>query len=95
MKGSRVRRARALESSKPTDYEMTRSMVRSLKPGGRIAFVEYRLEDPSVPIKLVHKMSERQVVKEMAEFKELEHKETVKTLPWQHIVIFTKKAEKK
>src|SRR6185295_9730027 len=36
-------------------YEMTVAIVRALKPGGRLAFVEYRGEDPSVPIKLLHK----------------------------------------
>ena len=40
-------------------------MVKALKPGGRLVFVEFRLEDPKVPIKLVHKMSEKQVLKEM------------------------------
>src|SRR5215470_10037339 len=57
-------------------YEMTEAMVKALKPGGRLVFVEYRLEDPKVPIKLVHKMTERQVVKEMAEFPVLEHTKT-------------------
>src|SRR5262249_30596808 len=46
-------------------WEMTTAMVRALKPGGRLVFVEYRLEDPEVPIKLVHKMSQKQVIKEM------------------------------
>ena len=74
-------------------YEMTRSMVRSLKPGGRIAFVEFKMEDPNVPIKLVHKMSEAQVRKEMS-IHALRWVETVRTLPWQHVVIFQKpKAE--
>ena len=72
-------------------YEMTETMVAALKPGGRIAFVEFRLEDPKVPIKLVHKMSERQVLKEMAEFPAMEHTRTHAGLPWQHIVVFTKK----
>lgn len=72
-------------------YEMTEKMVASLKPGGRLVFVEYRLEDREVPIKLVHKMTERQVIKEMAEFPDMEHAKTVDTLPWQHVVIFTKK----
>src|SRR5688572_375967 len=35
-------------------YEMTQKMVKALKPGGRIVFVEFRLEDERVPIKLVH-----------------------------------------
>lgn len=72
-------------------YEMMEKMVASLKPNGRVAFVEFRLEDPKVPIKLLHKMSERQVINEMAEFKNMEHTKTVKTLPWQHIIVFTKK----
>ena len=76
-------------------HEMTEKMVAALKPGGRMVFVEFREEDPEVPIKPVHKMSERQVIKEMAEFPPLEHTKTVKTLPWQHIVLFTKKGEKK
>ena len=74
-------------------YEMTDAMVKALKPGGRLVFVEYRLEDPDVPIKLVHKMSEKQVVKEMGEFP-LRHVKTIDVLPWQHIIIFEKKAEK-
>jgi ubiquinone/menaquinone biosynthesis C-methylase UbiE len=77
-------------------YEMGEKFVAALKPGGRLVFVEFRLEDDAVPIKLVHKMSERQVMKEMAAFKELEHKTTVKTLPWQHVIVFEKaKGEKK
>jgi hypothetical protein len=47
-----------------------------------------------VPIKLVHKMSERQVLKEMGVFAEMEHAKTVSTLPWQHVVIFAKKEGK-
>jgi ubiquinone/menaquinone biosynthesis C-methylase UbiE len=76
-------------------YEMTEKMVDALKPGGRLVFVEFRLEDEKVPIKLVHKMTERQVVKEMDVFAEMEHTKTVTTLPWQHVIIFTKKEQKK
>ncbi|MBA4191863.1 MAG: methyltransferase type 11 [Planctomycetaceae bacterium] len=76
-------------------FEMTEKMVDALKPGGRLVFVEFRLEDDQVPIKLVHKMSERQVIKEMSAFAEMEHAKTVGTLPWQHVVIFTKKEAKK
>jgi ubiquinone/menaquinone biosynthesis C-methylase UbiE len=74
---------------------MADKMVAALKPGGRLVFVEFRLEDPKVPIKLVHKMTERQVIKEMEEFPALEHAKTVDTLPWQHVIVFTKKGEKK
>ena len=76
-------------------YEMAEKMVAALKPGGRIAFVEFRLEDETVPIKLIHKMTERQVILEMAEFADVEHEKTIKTLPWQHIILFKKKAPKK
>jgi ubiquinone/menaquinone biosynthesis C-methylase UbiE len=79
------------EFSQP--YEMTEKMVESLKPGGQLVFVEFRLEDPMVPIKLVHKMSERQVLKELSQFPLMEHSKTHTTLPWQHIIVFTKKAK--
>jgi ubiquinone/menaquinone biosynthesis C-methylase UbiE len=71
-------------------YEMTQRMVESLKPGGRLVFVEFRLEDPDVPIKLVHKMTEKQVLKEMKPHA-LEHVKTLETLPWQHVIVFKKK----
>jgi len=75
-------------------FEMMEELSKSLKPGGRIAFVEYRREDPDVPIKLVHKMSEAQVKLEVAqpEFG-LKWKETIKDLPRQHIIIFEKPIE--
>jgi len=76
-------------------FEMVEKMVQALKPGGRLAFVEFRMEDEKVPIKLVHKMSERQVLKEMGVFPELEHTRTVSTLPWQHVIIFSKKEARK
>jgi ubiquinone/menaquinone biosynthesis C-methylase UbiE len=72
-------------------YEMMRNMIAALKPGGRIVFVEYRKEDPKVPIKEVHKMSEAQVRKEMAVQPEMEFAEAIETLPRQHILIFKKK----
>jgi ubiquinone/menaquinone biosynthesis C-methylase UbiE len=75
-------------------YEMTEAMVKGLKPGGRLVFVEFKLEDPEVPIKLVHKMSQKQVLKEMEPFP-LKHVKTIDSLPWQHVIIFEKKAEEK
>jgi len=71
-------------------YEMLASITRALRPGGRLVFVEYREEDPKVPIKAVHKMSEAQVKREAAEHP-LEWIRTVGTLPWQHMVIFRKR----
>ncbi len=74
-------------------FEMMAAVARQLKPGGRVAFVEYRGEDPEVPIKPLHKMTEAQVRKEMSA-QPLEHVETVRTLPRQHIILFRKRAEK-
>src|SRR6516225_3791394 len=74
-------------------YEMTLAMVRALKPGGRLVFVEYRLEDSDVAIKLVHKMSQKQVIKEM-EPHPLKWAGTLNSLPRQHIIIFTTKEAK-
>jgi ubiquinone/menaquinone biosynthesis C-methylase UbiE len=72
-------------------YEMILEISKAMKPGGRVVFVEYRLEDPKVPIKLVHKMSQAQVKKEMSppEFG-LKWKETIGTLPRQHVIVFEK-----
>ncbi|MBI5800552.1 MAG: class I SAM-dependent methyltransferase [Verrucomicrobia bacterium] len=73
-------------------YEMMSAVARQLKPGGRVAFVEYRGEDPEVPIKPLHKMTEAQVKKEMTA-QPLEYLETIRTLPRQHIILFRKRAE--
>ena len=71
-------------------YEMIGNMVKALKQGGRIVFVEFRKEDANVPIKEVHKMSVEQVKKEMA-LHPLEYVETIAVLPMQHIIVFRKK----
>jgi precorrin-6B methylase 2 len=70
-------------------YEVLGSIVKTLKPDGRLVFVEYRAEDPQVPIKALHKMSEAQVRKE-AEVHPLVWEHTVTTLPWQHMIVFRK-----
>ena len=70
-------------------FEMVAAMCQSLKPGGRMVFVEFRGEDPNVPIKLVHKMTEAQVRKEMS-IHPLEWVETISTLPQQHVIVFRK-----
>jgi len=75
------------EFSEP--YEMMTNIVNALKPGGRVAFVEYRAEDPDVPIKLVHKMSEAQVKKEAAAVG-LEWEKTIGDLPRQHLILVRK-----
>ena len=75
-------------------YEMMTGIYKALKPGGRVVLVEYKAEDPNVPIKPLHKMSEAQAKKEMAAVG-LEHVETVGGLPWQHLMIFRKPADEK
>src|SRR4051812_7257474 len=73
--------------------EMMQGIVRGLKPGGRVVLVEYRGEDPEVPIKPLHKMSEAQAKKELAAVG-LEHVKTLEDLPRQHVMIFRKPLEK-
>ena len=70
-------------------YEMMQSIVRALKPGGRVIQIEYRGEDPEVPIKVSHKMTVKQARKEM-EFVGLMWKETKDFLPQQHFLVFEK-----
>ncbi len=67
--------------------EMLASIKKALKPGGEVYLIEYRGEDPKVPIKEVHKMTEQQAKKEMrlAGFK---LKKNIDNLPWQHCMIF-------
>ena len=72
-------------------YEMLVDISKALRPGGRLVFVEYRKEDPAVPIKEVHKMTQAQVRKE-AEQPEfgLTWLETIHILPRQHVIVFQK-----
>ena len=71
--------------------EMGRAIRRALRPGtGRLALVEYRAEDPEVPIKRIHKMSVAQARKEMAAIG-LEFVESIETLPQQHLLLFRRK----
>lgn len=69
--------------------EMAEALAVSLKPGGNVILVEYRAEDPGVPIKPLHKMSESQVRKEMAAVS-LEWVQTQDYLPQQHVLVFRK-----
>ena len=76
-------------------HAMTAALAKALKPGGRLVWVEYRGEDPRVPIKEVHKMSEAQVKREAGrpEFG-LEYVGTAADLPRQHVITFRKPAPK-
>ena len=69
--------------------EVLESVVRALKPGGQLVFVEYRGEDALVPIKPLHKMTERQIRREAA-VQALRWERTSRRLPWQHMVFFRK-----
>jgi ubiquinone/menaquinone biosynthesis C-methylase UbiE len=69
--------------------EMMLSVVKSLKPGGRVVQIEYRGEDPDVPIKRLHKMTVAQARKEMAAVG-LAWKETKNFLPQQHFIVYEK-----
>ena len=69
--------------------EVLDSIVDALKPGGRVVFVEYRAEDPSVAIKPLHKMSERQVRRE-ATAHGLKWERSITSLPLQHAIVFRK-----
>jgi len=72
-------------------YEMMLGICRALKPGGRVIFVEYRREDPAVPIKLLHKMTAAQVKREMSALP-LIWVRTSEVLPRQHVMVFRKES---
>lgn len=67
--------------------QMLQAIRDSLKPSGRVALVEFRAEDRSVPIKKLHKMSKQQILKEFEPngFKLVEEFDK---LPWQHLMFF-------
>ena len=67
--------------------EMLEEMKESLAPKGALVFVEFRAEDPAVPIKPEHKMTRDQVIKELtASGFRLSHE--FEKLPWQHMLWF-------
>jgi ubiquinone/menaquinone biosynthesis C-methylase UbiE len=75
------------EFSRPE--KMLQGLRRSLKPEGRLVVVEYRKEDPSIPIKPDHKMSIADVKKEV-EAEGFRLAKVIDTLPRQHIFVFRK-----
>ena len=70
--------------------EMISSMKNALKSNGELFLIEYRAEDPLVPIKRIHKMSQKQAVKEM-EAAGFKLRKNIENLPWQHCMVFVKK----
>jgi ubiquinone/menaquinone biosynthesis C-methylase UbiE len=69
---------------------MLRHMRESLKPDGRLVLLEYRAEDPSVPIMPLHKMTVAQVRAEL-EPEGFRFERSIESLPRQHILIFSRK----
>jgi ubiquinone/menaquinone biosynthesis C-methylase UbiE len=67
--------------------EMLAALRKSLSKSGRLVLVEFRAEDPDVPIKPLHKMSKAQINKELPAngFKLVEQYDD---LPWQHVMFF-------
>ncbi|MCB1020060.1 MAG: class I SAM-dependent methyltransferase, partial [Acidobacteria bacterium] len=67
--------------------QMLAGMRAALKESGLVALAEYRLEDPRIPIKLLHKMSKSQILKEY-EANGFELARQYDELPWQHLMFF-------
>ena len=68
---------------------MLQRMKIALKPGGRLVLLEYRGEDPDVPIRPEHKMTKAQVKLEV-EHEGFKQQRVYDDLPWQHLIVFTK-----
>jgi len=75
------------------EFDYPREMLLSIKDAlikeGEIYLIEYRSEDPNVPIKKLHKMTEKQAVKEMKAIG-MKLQKNIKNLPWQHCMVFVK-----
>jgi predicted methyltransferase len=73
------------EFSQPA--KMLQSLSRALKPNGRLVLVEYRKEDPSIPIAATHRMSVADARLEI-EAEGFRFERTIEGLPRQHIIVF-------
>ncbi|MTJ06820.1 class I SAM-dependent methyltransferase [Anabaena sp. UHCC 0204] len=69
--------------------EMMKGIIKALKPGGRVVLVEYRGENPFIPIQRLHKMTQKQVTQEMQTVG-LVWRGTEEVLPSQHYMVFEK-----
>lgn len=69
--------------------EFLEALMLSVKPGGNIVFVEYRADDPKVPIKRLHTMTVTQLKKEASDVG-LVFEKVISDLPWQDVVFFRK-----
>jgi ubiquinone/menaquinone biosynthesis C-methylase UbiE len=75
------------EFSEP--QRMLQRLREAIKPGGRLVLLEYRAEDPEVPILREHKMSKAQVKQEV-EYEGFKQSRVFDDLPWQHLFVFTR-----
>ncbi|CAN5430872.1 class I SAM-dependent methyltransferase [soil metagenome] len=73
------------ELSYPED--MLAGIRKALRPGGRLVLLEFRAEDPEVPIKELHKMSKEQVDREL-EANGFRRVSAFDGLPWQHMLFY-------
>ena len=71
----------------PQPQAFLQSVKRALKPGGRLILIEFRKEDPRVPIREEHKMSVREARIEL-EAGGFRFERTIEVMPWQHILVF-------
>ncbi len=71
--------------------EMLASIAKALRPDGQVVLLEFRTEDPEVPIKPEHKMSKEQVIREMGG-NGFVLARSFDDLPWQHMLFFKKAA---
>ncbi len=76
------------EFSQP--QEMLLKLKESLKDNGRLVLLEFRKEDPYVPIRPEHKMSVKEAKIEV-EAEGFVFEQVIEELPWQHILIFKKR----
>ena len=72
--------------------EMLASIFEATRRGGRLVLVEYRAEDPDVPIRRLHKMTEAQARREV-EAAGFRFVENLNLLPQQHLLVFERPAE--
>jgi ubiquinone/menaquinone biosynthesis C-methylase UbiE len=75
------------EFSQP--QKMLQKIRETLKPTGRLVLLEYRKEDPAIPILIVHKMTVAEVRKEL-EAERFIFSQVIESLPRQHILIFNR-----
>jgi len=75
------------EFSEP--QKMLQRIREALRPDGRLVLLEYRAEDPAVPILADHKMTKAQVKQEV-EHEGFRQSRVYDDLPWQHLFVFTK-----